>query len=211
MQPTSYSMAKQLTSGYAPLSAVAVDRETADVLEEQSRKLGIFAHGFTYGGHPVSAALGLKAIEIYERIGILDHVRRMAPHFRRSAMALADHPLVGEVRCDGNGLLAGIELAADPNAKRSFRPVGPVGARAMAEAAERGILVRAIGDTLAVCPPMTVDEDGIEEIFSQLGADTRRDRRLGDERGAPRRLRHLPLASANARPGRRRRPAEPAP
>ena len=169
MRPTSFSMAKQLTSGYAPLSAVAIDRETADILEEQSRKLGIFAHGFTYGGHPVATALGLKAIEIYEREGIIEHVRRMAPLFQQKAQAFAEHPLVGEVRADGNGLIAGIEVAADRKAKRSFQPVGKVGAAAMDAAARHGVLIRAIGDTLAICPPMTIREDGIEEIFSAIG------------------------------------------
>ncbi len=169
MRPTSFSMAKQLTSGYAPLSAVAINRETADILEEQSRKLGIFAHGFTYGGHPVSTALGLKAIEIYERDGILAHVRRMAPILQRKAHALAEHPLVGEVRADGNGLIAGIELVADPTARRAFQPVGRVGAEAMAAATRHGLLVRAIGDTIAICPPMTIREDGIEELFAALG------------------------------------------
>ena len=168
MRPTSFSIAKQLTSGYAPLSAVAIDRETADILEDQSRKIGVFAHGFTYGGHPVSTALGLKAIEIYEREGIVEHVRKVAPIFREKARAFSGHPLVGEVRADGNGLLAGIELSANPDARRSFEPVGPVGAAAMAAAARHGLLVRAIGDTLAICPPMTIREADIEELFAAL-------------------------------------------
>jgi len=168
LAPTAFTMAKQLTSGYAPLSALAVDEETADILEEQSRKLGMFAHGFTYGGHPVATALGLKAIEIYERLDITRHVRRMAELFDRRARSLAAHPLVGEVRSDGRSLLAGIELVADRNTRRAFRPVGRAGAAAMEAAARNGLLTRAIGDSLALCPPMVIDEAGIDEIFACL-------------------------------------------
>ena len=166
MRPTSFSMAKQITSGYGPLSAVAINRETADILENQSRKIGLFAHGFTYGGHPVSTALGLKAIEIYRRDGVLEHVRRISPHFHMRAQEFADHPLVGEVRADGNGLIAGFELVADPDSKRPFHPVGAVGIQAMKNSAERGLLNRAIGDTLAFCPPMVITEQEIDEMFA---------------------------------------------
>ena len=168
MRPTSFSLAKQLTSGYFPLSAVAINREMADILEAQSRKLGMFAHGFTWSGHPVATAIGLKAIEIYEREGILAHVRRMALRFHRRAWALCEHPLVGEVRADGNGLLAGIELTACPVTGRAFRPVGPVGALAQAAARRHGLLTRAIGDTLGLCPPMIIREAEIDEMFDRL-------------------------------------------
>ena len=168
MQPTSFSMAKQLTSGYAPLSAVAINQETLDIMEDQSSKLGMFAHGFTYGGHPLSTALGIKAIEIYQRDGVLENVRRQAPHFQKRAQAFADHPLVGEVRADGNGLLAGIELVADPATKRRFTPPGKVGGWATKAAERNGILTRAAGDALVFCPPMIIDEDGINEIFDSV-------------------------------------------
>ena len=168
MQPTSFSLAKQLTSGYAPLSAVAINQETLDIMEDQSSKLGMFAHGFTYGGHPLSTALGIKAIEIYQRDGVLENVRRQAPHFQKRAHSFADHPLVGEVRADGNGLLAGIELVADPATKRRFTPPGKVGGWATKAAERNGILTRAAGDALVFCPPMIIDEDGINEIFDSV-------------------------------------------
>lgn len=168
MQPTSFSLAKQLTSAYAPLSAVVINRETADILEAQSHKLGLFAHGFTYGGHPLGTTLALKAIEIYERDRIVDHVRSVSPRFHSLARQLADHPLVGEVRADGNGLIAGFELAADPAARRPFQPVGQVGDRAMRNALARGLIVRPIGDTVAICPPMIITEAEIDEMFDSL-------------------------------------------
>lgn len=168
MRPNAYSMAKQLTSAYAPLSAIAIDQETADILEDQSRKIGIFGHGFTYGGHPLGIALGIKAIEIYRRDGILDHVRRATPYFHKKLSALSDHPLVGEVRSDGKTLIAGIELAADPEARAAFNPVGRVGYRAMQETAKNGLLVRAIGDTVALCPPMIITEEQVDEMIEAL-------------------------------------------
>ncbi len=169
MRPNAYSMAKQLTSAYAPLSAIAIDQETADILEEQSRKIGIFGHGFTYGGHPLGVALALKAIEIYRRDRILDQVRRVTPHFHERLSQFAGHPLVGEIRSDGKSLIAGIELVADPKARKAFNPASPVGYRAMQEAARNGLLVRAIGDTVALCPPMIVTEEQVDEIAEALG------------------------------------------
>ena len=170
MQPTSVSMAKQLTSGYVPLSAIALNQETVDILEAQSRKIGTFAHGFTYAGHPLGTALGLKALEIYQRDDILGRVRRQAPHFAKRIHALAGHPLVGEVRNDGNGLIGGLELAADPAGKRPFDPVGKVGAHAAAAIQKHGVLIRAIGDTLAICPPMIIDSAGIDALFEGVAA-----------------------------------------
>lgn len=173
LRPTSFSMAKQLTSGYAPLSAIAINRETADILISQSEKLGVFAHGFTYGGHPLSTALGVKALEIYERDNVLQHVRDVSPHFYQRAQDMSKHEIVGEVRADGNGLIAGFELVADREAKRSFNPVGKVALYAQNAAAKHGLLTRAIGDTLAICPPMVITTDEIDEIFSCLDAALR--------------------------------------
>jgi len=81
-------------------------------------KLGVFAHGFTYSGHPVACAVANKTLEIYQRIDIVGHVRRVAPVFQMRLQALADHPLVGEAR--GVGLIGGLELVKDKRTKESF-------------------------------------------------------------------------------------------
>ena len=91
MKPTSMSMAKQLTAGFAPLSAVAINQDMADVIEAHSGKLGVLGHGFTYGGHPLGCAVGAKALEIYKRRNIVGHVQELAPHFASHLARLAEH------------------------------------------------------------------------------------------------------------------------
>ena len=164
---TSLSVAKQLTAGYLPLSAVALNKEMTEVIEANSGKIGTLGHGYTYGGHPVSCAVGVKTLEIYHRIDVTARVRRLAPLFRAHFDRLAGHPLVGEVRV--LGLVGGIELAPDKSPK-GFAQAGKVGARLAQELTERGVIARAIADTLAFCPPMTITEGEIDEMFAPLEA-----------------------------------------
>lgn len=164
--PTTLSCAKQLTSAYAPLSAVLLPPQMVEAMEDQSRKIGTFGHGFTYGGHPVGCAMGAKALEIYQKRDILGHVRRMAPVFEKRVAALDAHPLVGNTR--GKGLVAGIEIVADKATKRAFTPAQGVAAKVMDFAQARGLIVRAIGETIAVCPPMIITEAEINELFDRL-------------------------------------------
>jgi 4-aminobutyrate--pyruvate transaminase len=134
---------------------------------EESGKVGVFAHGFTYSGHPLACAVAVKTIEIYERIKIVEHVRRMAPIFNLRLQALADHPLVGQAR--GVGLLGALELVKDKKAKLSFAPKLGVGARAARFAEEEGLLCRAVGgDNVALCPPLVIDGAEINLMFDAL-------------------------------------------
>ena len=166
MKPRSISVAKQMTSAYCPLGAVMISAEVYSVLEAQSAKIGTFAHGFTYGGHPLGCTLGVKAIEIYERRGIVERVRGLAPAFAARFARLADHPLVGNTR--SVGLVGGIELVADKATKRSFLPTQGVGARLARFGEANGIIVRAIGDVIAVCPPMIITEEEIDALFDRI-------------------------------------------
>ena len=96
---------------------------------------------FTYGGHPVTAAVALKTIEIYQRRDIVGHVRHVAPLFLARLSALADHPLVGEA--EGVGLIGGVELVADKKTKREFRSRQGRGRQAATNfAEEEGLIVR---------------------------------------------------------------------
>src|SRR5262249_42751028 len=108
--PHSISVAKALTSAYVPLSAVTVPELMYEAMLDESRKIGVFAHGFTYSGHPVGAAVALKALEIYARERIAEQAARKAPQFQACLAKLADHPLVGEAR--GLGLVGALELVA---------------------------------------------------------------------------------------------------
>ena len=166
MKPATISAAKQLTSAYAPLGAVMVPEDIYQAYVDHSAKIGTFGHGFTYGGHPLGCALGVKAIEIYQRRDILGHVRSLAPQFERRLKALSGHPLVGEVRyC---GLVGGVELVADPETKRAFDPKNGVGPQVAKFLEARGLILRAIGDTIALCPPMIITAEQLDELFDRL-------------------------------------------
>jgi len=166
IKPDSITIAKQLTSAYAPLSAITVPGHVYEALEAESQKIGMFSHGFTYMGHPLCAALGLKALEIYERDDIVGHVRRIAPGFQAKIQALADHPLVGHAR--GVGLMGGLELVADKATKRAFAPGHGMALRVVRACEEEGLILRAIGDIVAVCPPQIINEQQIDELFEML-------------------------------------------
>ena len=166
MKPTTISAAKQLTAAYAPLGAVMVPEDIYQAYVDHSAKIGTFGHGFTYGGHPLGCALGVKAIEIYQRRDILGHVRKLAPVFEKRMRKLADHPLVGEARyC---GLVGGVELVADKATRRSFDPKLGVGAQCARFCEAHGAILRAIGDTIALCPPMIITESELDELFARL-------------------------------------------
>ena len=164
IQPSTVTMAKAVTSAYVPMGALTVPEHVYETLVEASGKHGVFAHGFTYSGHPLACAVALKTIEIYERIKIVEHVRRVAPIFLLRLRALADHPLVGEAR--GVGLIGGLELVKDKRSKQSFDAKLGVGAKAARLAEEEGVLCRAVGgDTVALCPPLIIDGAEINAMF----------------------------------------------
>jgi 4-aminobutyrate--pyruvate transaminase len=167
IRPDTVSMAKAITSAYVPLGAITVSEPCYQALVDESKKLGVFAHGFTYSGHPVACAVANKTLEIYERIDIVGKVKKVAPRFERRVAQLSDHPLVGEAR--GKGLLAGIELVKDKKTKQSFDARQGVGVRCVAFAQEEGLIVRAVaGDIIAVCPPLVISESEVDEVFDAL-------------------------------------------
>ena len=147
------------------IGAVMVPQDIYDAYVDQTSKIGTFGHGFTYGGHPLGCALGVKAIEIYQKRDILGHVRSIAPLFEKRMKQLAEHPLVGEARyC---GLVGGVELVADKRTKRPFDPKQGVGAKAARLGESHGVILRGIGDTLAFCPPMIIKEAELNELFDR--------------------------------------------
>jgi len=166
-EPDTISMAKQLTGGFLPLSAVAVNGDIAETVENHASAIGTFGHGFTYGGHPVAAAVGIRALDIYEREDIPAHVRAVAPRFAAHVDRLAAHLLVGEGR--RLGLLGAFELAPD-RSPEGFATPGKVGPKLQDELLARGVIARALGDTLALCPPMIITDGEIDELFAPFEA-----------------------------------------
>jgi len=166
-RPDSISVAKALTSGYVPMAAVTVPEPMYQALLDESRKIGVFGHGFTYTGHPVAAAVALKTLEIYARERLFDQVAQKAPHFQARLSALGAHPLVGEAR--GVGLIGAVELVADKASKRSFDATAAVAHLAVRLAEEEGLIVRALfGDAVSLCPPLIITREEIDELFDRL-------------------------------------------
>ena len=168
IKPDTVSMAKALTSAYLPLSAVTVPEPVYEAMVDESRKIGTFGHGHTYAGHPVSAAVALKAIEIYERENIVGHVADVTPEFAARIAAFGTHPLVGHTR--SVGLIAGLELVADKASKRSFDAKLGFALKVVQLAQEEGLILRNLpGDAVALCPPLIITADQIEEMCDCLG------------------------------------------
>jgi 4-aminobutyrate---pyruvate transaminase len=164
--PHAISIAKALSSAYVPIAGVMLPEMMYEAMLIESRKIGTFGHGFTYSGHPVAAAVALKTLEIIERERIVDAVAAKVPQFLGRLHALAEHPLVGEAR--GLGLVGAVELVADKATKRAFDGKLGVTARCAQFAQEVGLIVRALADSVAICPPLVITPAEIDVMFDRL-------------------------------------------
>ncbi len=167
IEPDLMTCAKQLSSGYLPIAAVLFSEEIYETIADYSHQHGMLGMGYTYGGHPVAAAVALRTLEIYEEDRVFAHVREVAPRFQNRLRALADHPLVGEAR--GVGLIGGIELVADKATRRQYDPAVKAAGRVAAACERHGLLLRPLaGDVIGLCPPLVIREDEIDELFDRL-------------------------------------------
>jgi 4-aminobutyrate---pyruvate transaminase len=166
LNPDIVTMAKQLSSGYQPIAATVISEELYQAFVSQSETIGVFAHGFTYGGHPVACAVAIETLNIYRDRRVLDHVRVAAPRFQERLHALAGHPLVGEAR--GIGLIGALELVRDKATRAPFEVTDRVGLLAADVAQEEGVILRAMGDSLAFCPPLVIALAEIDELFDRV-------------------------------------------
>ena len=168
LKPHSMSIAKALTAAYAPLGAVLIDEDMYQAMIAESKKIGTFGHGFTYSGHPLSCAVAIKTLEIYERDDIVGKVRKTSPTFLRRLEALAEHPLIGEAR--GVGLIGGIEIVANKKSRAQYDPKKGVAAKTVSFAQEEGLIVRPLmGDRIAFCPPLIISDTEVNEMFDRFG------------------------------------------
>jgi 4-aminobutyrate--pyruvate transaminase len=167
MKPDMVTCAKALSSAYLPIGAVTIPTFMHDAMVKNSAKIGTFGHGNTYSGHPVCAAVALRTLQIYEEREILAHVRSLIPRFQQRLAALADHKLVGEARL-GAGLMGGVELVADKATKKPFDPKLTVGMKGLLACQKEGLMVRAVGDVVILCPPLIITEPQIDEMFDRL-------------------------------------------
>jgi putrescine aminotransferase len=165
IRPDLVSMAKGLSSGYLPISAVGV----ADHIVEVLRGVGDdFVHGYTYSGHPTAAAVALKNIEIMEREGLVERTRTdTGPYLARALAALADHPLVGEAR--SLGLIGAVEIVSKTGTKERFGgKEGPAGLIVRDLCIKHGLMVRAVRDSIVMSPPLIITHAEIDRLVGTI-------------------------------------------
>lgn len=166
MVPDMMTMAKQLSAAYQPISALMINTKVFDAIVAESEKIGTFGHGFTYGGHPVAAAVALETLKIYEERDILGHVRSLAPHFQQALRHLGEHPLVGEAR--GVGLVGTLELVQDKRTRENFPPTMGVAVQAGKFSEIHGVITRASGDNVNLCPPLIITEVELDDLVVRI-------------------------------------------
>jgi putrescine aminotransferase len=165
IEPDTITTAKALTSGYLPLSALLVGDRIASTLVEKG---GEFFHGYTYSGHPVACAVGLKNLEIIEREGLVERVRTdTGPYFEQALKErISGHPLVGETRAFG--LMGAIEIVKDKATRERFKPAGSAAVAVRDHAIANGLMLRATGDTMILSPPLIWTRETIDTCCDKI-------------------------------------------
>ena len=166
LEPDMLVCSKGLTAGYMPMSAVVLSERVCEAL--RLNPAIPFGHGFTQGGNPVSAAVALETLRIYEERGMVARARSMGAQLAAGLRALESHPLVGNVR--GIGTMWAVELVADKATRVPFDPTWGMGLLAVEFAQSHGVLVRMVGDCLVTLPPLITGPDDVERIVATLGA-----------------------------------------
>ncbi|MGY6697618.1 MAG: aminotransferase [Roseinatronobacter sp.] len=165
LHPDIITIAKGLTSAYAPLSGSIVSDEMFKILEEGTDKFGPFGHGWTYSAHPIGAAAGVANLKLLDSLGLVQNARETGAYFRQAmASALSDHRFVGDVR--GDGMLAAVELQRDPDARKDFDPAEKVTAQVVAEMARHGVIARAMpqGEIIGFAPPLCLSAAEADKV-----------------------------------------------
>ncbi|MGR3913636.1 MAG: aminotransferase [Gammaproteobacteria bacterium] len=166
MVPDLLTCAKGLSSAYAPLSATIMSDAFYDVISVPQAEGALLTHGFTYSGHPVCCAAGLKNIEIIEREKLCAHVRALGPYLEAQLGTLADLDIVGDVR--GSHFMMCVENVADKTRKTLLAPEIQIGNRIANAAQKRGVLVRPIAHLNVLSPPLILTRAEIDMLVSTL-------------------------------------------
>jgi adenosylmethionine-8-amino-7-oxononanoate aminotransferase len=166
LQPDIITCAKGLTSGYLPLSATILSDDIYDVISIPQAKGALFTHGFTYSGHPVCCAAGLKNIEIIERENLCEHVNDVGDYFERQLKTLEDLDIVGEVR--GRKFMMCIENVADKQTKELLHEDAKVGTRIANHCQNRGLIVRPLAHMNVLSPPLVMTRKEVDKMVNIL-------------------------------------------
>jgi adenosylmethionine-8-amino-7-oxononanoate aminotransferase len=162
--PDLMTTAKGLTSGYVPMGAVLMSDGVYNTIADGAGKAAV-GHGYTYSAHPVSAAVGLACLDLYEN-GLLENGRKAGHRLMEGLRAMADHPLVGDVR--GRGMLAAIELVTDKQRKTPLPAEADVARRIFDRAWDNGLVIRAFAQgVLGYAPPLCCTDDDIDGIIER--------------------------------------------
>jgi L-2,4-diaminobutyrate transaminase len=167
MEPDLITAAKGLTSAYVPLSASMVSEKVYSVMEDASKRVGAFSHGYTYSGHPIGAAAANAVLDILERERITELAASTGAYLQaRMAETFRGKPIVGEVR--GVGMLAAIEFVPAPPSTTRFDPALKVGARVSNAARALGLIARGMpqGDILGFAPPLIMTPAEVDEMIA---------------------------------------------
>jgi putrescine aminotransferase len=160
-KPDIVSMAKGLSSGYIPISATGV---SADIVATLKQKGGEFIHGYTYSGHPTAAAVALRNLQIIARERLVERVADdVGPYFAKALARLDTHPLVGEART--LGLIGAVEIVSRKGTNERFAgKEGTAGPLVRDKCINNGLMVRAIRDSIVMCPPLIVTHAEIDRL-----------------------------------------------
>ena len=166
IRPDMMTSAKALSAAMLPISAVIINDRIHNAMLAQSDTYGNFAHGFTYAGHPVAAAVALEVQKIYAEMDIVSRAKRLGAALAEALEPLRTHPLVGDMR--GVGFILGLEFMRDGEKRIPFDPALKVGARVDAAGTRHGLVLRIIGDRLVFAPPLVAEEADIAEMATRL-------------------------------------------
>jgi putrescine---pyruvate transaminase len=165
IEPDLMTIAKGLSSGYLPIGGVMVSDEVADVL---IKKGGEFLHGFTYSGHPACCAVAAANVRILRDERIIERAEtEIAPYLQARIREFESHPLVGEVR--GVGMFGALQLVADKRTRRPFDRVGDAGNLCRDHCTDSDLIMRAVGDSMILSPPLVISKSEIDELMDKAG------------------------------------------
>ena len=168
-EPDIITIAKGLTSAYAPLSGSIVSNKVWDVLARGTDENGPIGHGWTYSAHPIGAAAGVANLKLVDELNLVSNAKTVGAYLKNQLItALADHPHVGDIR--GEGLLLAVEFVKDKTSRTFFDPSDTIGAKVYADLVNRGVITRAMpqGDIIGISPPLCLTEQEADEICGRL-------------------------------------------
>jgi L-2,4-diaminobutyrate transaminase len=167
IEPDIITVAKGLTSAYAPLSGSIISKKVWKVLEQGTDETGPIGHGWTYSAHPIGAAAGVANLKVLDKLDLVRNAAETGKYLNNSMhSALAGHPHIGEVR--GDGMLCAIELIDDKDKRIFFDPARKTSASVVAAMAKRGVIARAMpqGEIIGFAPPLCLNRDEADTIVT---------------------------------------------